>query len=115
MGFNQGPIRMSKRRSEGHEDTWGPYWDYLFKPAMVTAWVDFKQGSSGVNVVRRLWDQREYLRRAYESVYGTDPERWPSRHPGVVLDGNAGCLGGQWLGRGAYAAARRHETSEGAR
>ena len=73
------------------------------------------------NVAVRFWEQREYLRRAYESVYGPDPEAWPSRHPGVVLDavpraGRAGCLGCQWFGPGGYPAlkaARRHETSEG--
>ena len=42
--------------------------------------------STGVNVARRLWDQREYLRHTYESVHGTDPAAWPSQHPGVVLD-----------------------------
>jgi hypothetical protein len=121
MNMNRGPLRPSRRRSEGHESTWGPYWDVLFPPITCTAWVDFKRGSSGVNVARRYWDQREYLRRAYEAVYGADPQSWPSRHPGVVLDAvatgrHAACLGCQWLGPSGYQAlktARLHETSEG--
>ena len=117
MSFNQGPIKQSTRWSEGHTDNWGPCGDALFRPRLVTSWINFKRGSSGVNVARRLWDQREYFRRAYESVYGADPEAWPSRHPGVVLDavqyGNhAACLGCQWLGGSGYVAARRHETAE---
>lgn len=115
MSFNQGPIKPSTQWSAGNSDTWGPYWDAMFRPAQVTAWINWKRGSTGVNIARRLWDQREYLRRAYESVYGTDPEQWPSRHPGVILDGNAACLGCQWLGGSGYVAARRHETAEGAR
>ena len=119
MSFNQGPIGPSKRYSIGRENTWGPYWDRLFPPTMCTAWVSFKRGSNGVNVARRFWDQREYLRRAYESVYGSDPEAWPSRHPGVVLDavqyGNhAACLGCQWFGGSGGSAllqAHAHEVS----
>ena len=119
MTFNQGPIKPSTRWSAGHSNTWGPYWDRMFKPAEVTGWINWKRGSTGVNIARRLWDQREYFRRAYESVYGTDPEAWPSRHPGVILDAvrygtDGACLGCQWFGRGDYAAIRRHETSEGA-
>jgi hypothetical protein len=114
MTFNQGAIGASTRWSEGHSDTWGPYWDVMFPPRDVTGWIDWKRGSTGVAVARRLWDRREYLRRAYESVYGTHPKRWPSRHPAVLLDGNAVCLGCRWLGRDASAAARRHETPEGA-
>ena len=115
MSFNQGPIKQSTRWSEGHSDTWGPYWDRLFTPQQVTAWINFKRGSSGVNVARRLWDQREYFRRAYESVFGTDPANWPTRHPGVILDAvrygtHGACLGCQWFGGSGYAAARRHET-----
>jgi hypothetical protein len=87
---------------------------------MVTRWVDWKRGSTGVNVARRFWEQREYLRHCYEAVYGTDPERWPSRHPGVVLDAvpaidHAGCLGCQWFDtshHGALQSARRHETGD---
>jgi len=121
MSFNQGRIGPSKRYSAGHQHTWGPYWDVLFPPAIVTEWVSFKRGSSGVNVARRFWAQREYLRRAYESVYGSDPEAWPTRHPGVVLNAvphidHPACLGCQWFGGGSGSAllrARAHETSEG--
>lgn len=122
MSFNQGPVGPSRRWSSGHHNTWGHYWDALFPPTTCTRWIDFKRGSSGVNVARRFWDQREYLRRAYEAVYGTDPQAWPSRHPGVVLDAvptgrHAACLGCQWLGPNGYAAlktARLHETTDGA-
>lgn len=79
------------------------------------------RGTSGVNIARRLWEQREYLRRVYESVFGSDPEAWPSRHPGVVLDavpstGHAACLGCQWFesrGHAPLRTARRHEYSDG--
>jgi len=117
---------MSERKpstlwSGGRSTTWGAYWDALFPPAMVTGWDDWKRGSTGVNVARRLWDQREYLRRTYESVYGPDPSRWPSRHPGVVLDAvpiysYAACLGCQWFdpnGTAPRPAAWRHEKSNG--
>lgn len=121
MSFNQGPARPSTRFSAGAANTWGPYWDAMFPPREVTAWIDWKRGSSGVNIARRLWGQREYLRRVYESVFGADPEVWPSRHPGVVLDavahtGHAACLGCQWFGASGQSAlqtARRHEYSDG--
>ena len=74
MSFNQGPVGSSTKWSAGASDTWGPYWDALFSPAQVTAWIDFKRGSTGVNVAQRLWNQREHLRRVYESVFGTDPQ-----------------------------------------
>lgn len=122
MTFNQGPVQPATRHSAGARATWGAYWDALFPPAQVTAWTNFKLASTGVNVARRFWEQREYLRRTYESVYGSDPERWPSRHPGVVLDavpstGHAACLGCQWFdargGQGSLLVARRHEYSDG--
>jgi hypothetical protein len=58
--------------------------------------------STGVNVARRLWDQREELREAYEAVHGSDPGSWPHRHPGIVIDAvqfvvHAACLGCQWI------------------
>lgn len=121
MTFNQGRVKPSTRWSAGAQNTWGPYWDALFSPRDVTAWIDWKRGSSGVNIARRFWDQREYLRRAYVAVYGPDPQGWPSRHPGVVLDAVAtidhgACLGCQWFGPGrgsALLAARLHESSGG--
>jgi len=121
MNFNQGPVRPSTRFPGGRLSTWGPYWDAMFPPAEVTAWIDFKRRTSGVNVASRFWDQREHLRRVYESVFGTDPAAWPSRHPGVVLDdvpstGHAACLGCQWFesrGHSPLFMARRHEVSDG--
>lgn len=95
-----GNLRPSTQFSAAN--TWGPYWNALFPPSLVTEWIDFKRRSTGLNVARRLWDQREYLRRTYESVYGTDPEGWPSQHPGVVLDevlwmAHAACLRCRWF------------------
>jgi hypothetical protein len=86
--------------------------------------------STGVNVARRLWDQREELREAYQAVHGSEPESWPRRHPGIVIDAvqfvaHAACLGCQWIDQPgtpmkdsgwrevAAAVARRHETSNG--
>ena len=123
-----GNLRPSTQFSTANP--WGAYWNALFPPRLVTPWIDFKRTSTGLNVARRLWDQREYLRRTYESVYGTDPEGWPSQHPGVVLDevlwiAHAACLRCQWFDAGghnmqrpeglrqALVLARRHETSDG--
>jgi hypothetical protein len=59
----------------------------MFPPGgLVTPWVRFKVMSTGVNIARRLWDQREDLREAYETVHGSDPAKWPTRHPGIVID-----------------------------
>ncbi len=110
------------RYSTSYFGTWGPYWDVMFPPQQVTRWANYKRGTSGVNVARRYWEQRETLRRAYESIHGSDPRLWPSRHPGVVLDAvpgpaHAGCLGCQWFGPGgdsAPAQARLHESTNGA-
>ena len=103
----------------------------LFPPGgLVTPWIRFKVKSTGVNVARRLWDQREELREAYEVEHGSDPDNWPHRHPGIVIDAvqfvaHAACLGCQWIDqpgtpmeelgwREACAAlARRHESSHG--
>lgn len=116
-----GPLQPSTRWSLGYENSWGPYWDAMFEPREVTSWIDWKLGSTGVNITRRFWAQREYLRRTYESLYGEDPELWPSRHPGVVLDAvpqidHAACLGCQWFDPRGYSPllyARRHEYSDG--
>lgn len=128
-GFGKGgKLRPSRQFSA--KNPWGPYWNALFPPALVTEWLDFKRRSSGLNVARRLWDQREYLRRTYESVYGTDPAGWPSQHPAVVLDevrwiAHAACLRCHWFDTGGHSIqkpeglrkalvlARRHETSYG--
>jgi hypothetical protein len=86
--------------------------------------------STGVNVARRLWDQREELREAYQAVHGSDPESWPHRHPGIVIDAvhfvaHAACLGCQWIDQpgtsmtelgwreASAALVRRHESSRG--
>jgi hypothetical protein len=74
-------------------------------PAVVctsVTWINFKRMGSGVNVVRRHWDQREELRAEYEDVHGTDRALWPAQHPGVVLDAvlssaHGACLGCQWI------------------
>ncbi len=121
----------STSASRGAEDTWGPYWDAMFPPRRVRAWINWKRMSTGVNIAKRLWDQREYLRRTYESVHGADPAEWPSQHPGVVLDAvlwvaHGACLGCHWFDptghsmrrtddlQQALVLARRHETSNGA-
>jgi hypothetical protein len=62
----------------------------------------WKIRSTGTNIARRLWDQREELRGEYEDVHGTDPALWPVQHPGVVLDAvlstaHGACLGCQWF------------------
>lgn len=122
MSFNEGPVTPSTRFSASYFGSWGPYWDVMFPQREVSAWINFKRGSTGVNIARRFWAQREYLRHAYEAVYGTDPDAWPSRHPGVVLDAvpavdHPACLGCQWFGSGGASAlilARRHEMSNGA-
>ncbi len=90
------------------DSSWGPYHQVLFRPHKVTPWIRFKIMSSGVNIARRLWDEREALRVAHEAVHGDDREGWPVRHPGIVLESvqwmaHAACLGCQWLYRdGTY-------------
>jgi hypothetical protein len=69
--------------------------------------------STGVNVARRLWDQREELREAYEAVHGSDPESWPHRHP-IVIDAvqfvaHATC----WAASGSTSPAPRWRNSAG--
>jgi hypothetical protein len=70
------------------------------------------------------------LRAAYEAKHGSDPDNWPHRHPGIVIDAvqfvaHAACLGCQGLAQpgnsmsdagwreAAAAVARRHESSHG--
>jgi hypothetical protein len=54
---------------------WRAYHQSMFPPdRLVTPWIRFKVMSTGVNVARRLWDQREELREAYEVEHGSDPE-----------------------------------------
>lgn len=111
-------LKPSWRWSQGYSDTWGPYWEYLFPPGLLTPWLNWKLGSTGVNVAQKLWREREYLRRNFEAVFGDDPDVWPSSHPGVVLGmRHAACLRCRWLnGCGRFSAlsvAHRHETSNG--
>jgi hypothetical protein len=92
----------------GYADTWGPYHQALFPARKVTPWIRFKTMSSGANIAQRLWDEREALRLAHEAARGDDPEQWPVRHPGVVLESvlwvaHAACLRCQWFDRdGTY-------------
>jgi hypothetical protein len=110
---------------------WRAYHKSLFPPGgLVTPWIRFKVMSTGVNVARRLWDQREELREAYQAVHGSDPESWPHRHPRIVIDAvqfvaHAACLACQWIDmpgtsmeepgwrEASAAVARRHQESNG--
>jgi len=82
---------------------WRAYHRSIFPPGrLVTPWIRFKVMSTGVNVARRLWDQREELRETYEVEHGSDQDDWPHRHPGIVIDAvqfvaHAACLGCQWI------------------
>lgn len=95
-------LRDSWQPGGGYDASWGPYYAAFFPQRRVTEWVYWKLTSSGVNVVRRLWDQREQFRGEYEAVHGLDRTSWPQQHPGVVLDAvrwmaHAACLRCQWL------------------
>lgn len=97
-------LRDSWQPGAGYADSWGPYYAAFFPPRRVTSWVYWKRMTTGVNVVRRLWDQREALRELYESYYGPHPAHWPEQHPGVVLDAvqwaaHAACLRCPWIDR----------------
>ncbi|WP_197373231.1 hypothetical protein [Mycolicibacterium baixiangningiae] len=108
MADSDSDTRDSWQPGSGYDATWGPYYNVFFPPSRVTEWVYWKRTSTGVNVVRRLWDQREQLRAEYEAANGPDPRAWPQQHPGVVLDAvqwiaHAACLRCQWLDRqGTY-------------
>ncbi len=59
---------------------WRAYHKIVFPPGrLVTPWIRFKVMSTGVNVARRLWDQREELREAFEVEHGSDQDGWPHR------------------------------------
>jgi hypothetical protein len=45
--------------------------------------------STGVNIARRLWDQREELREAYEAEHGSDQDGWLSPSPNRATAGAA--------------------------
>jgi hypothetical protein len=79
-------VRWTPSRSLG----WRAYHESMFPSGqLVTPWVRFKVMSTGVNIARRLWDQREELREAYEVEHGSDQDGWPHRHPGIVANRGA--------------------------
>jgi hypothetical protein len=95
-------LKDSTQPGHAYDDTWGPYNRAFFPPRKVDAWVNYKRLSTGANVMRRYWNQREELRHTYEAEHGQDPGQWPHRHPGVVIDAvewlaHAACLGCQWI------------------
>jgi hypothetical protein len=95
-------VTVSRSAPQWAASTWGPYFDAMFPPQEVSTWISWKMTSTGTNIARRLWDQREELRAEYEDVHGTDRALWPAQHPGVVLDAvlssaHAACLGCQWF------------------
>ena len=98
----RGNTADSTRPGLGFAGTGSPYHDVIFPPWPVSGWVRWKQKSTGARVSRRLWEQRERLRRQYEIAHGADKRRWPTRHPGVVLDdvlwiAHPACLGCVWF------------------
>ena len=102
---DQGQLKDSWQPPPGLATTWGPYFQALFPPGLVTAWDNFKRKSTGLNVVRRLWDQREEMRQEYEALHGTNHAQWPTQHPGIVLDAvqwvaHPACLGCHWFHHG---------------
>jgi hypothetical protein len=123
-------LKDATQPGPAYDDTWGAYHRAFFPPRKVDAWVSYKRMSTGVNVMRRYWNQREELRHAYEDEHGENPDQWPHRHPGVVIDAveyvaHAACLGCQWIdSRGtsmkepdwheaAAEFAHRHQASDG--
>src|SRR5277367_710291 len=66
----QETLADSWRPPPGLATTWGPYFQALFPPRRVTPWINFKRMSTGMNIARRLWDQREGLRQEYEALHG---------------------------------------------
>lgn len=126
---DQGETRDSWQPPPG-ETMWDPYFQAMFPPGRVTEWDNFKRMSTGVNVVRRLWDQREEMRQEYEALNGTNQAQWPTQHPGIVLDAvpwiaHPACLGCHWFHHGvsmteadwqqhAVELALRHQDSDGA-
>jgi hypothetical protein len=95
-------ITVSRPAPQWAASNVGPYFDAMFPPQEVSTWISWKMTSTGTNIARRLWDQREQLRAEYGDVHGADRELWPVQHPGVVLDAvlssaHGGCLGCQWF------------------
>jgi hypothetical protein len=115
----------SKRAPSYAAATWGPYYEALHPPFQSLHIVPWKVVPEWMDHATRLWQQRQALRRTSAAIHGTDPATWPTRHPGVVLDDCAACVGCHWMfERGYYRLdrvfqypvdlARRHETSNGA-
>jgi hypothetical protein len=95
-------ITVSRPAPQWAASTWGPYFDAMFPPQEVSTWISWKMTSTGTNIARRPWDQREELRAEYDDVHGTDRALWPAQHPGVVPDAvlssaHGACLGCQWI------------------
>jgi len=123
-------LQDSWQPPRGLSTTWGPYFEAMFPPRPVTAWINFKRMSAGVNIARRLWDQREEMRDEYEAFHGTNHAQWPAQHPGIVLDAvqwvaHPACLACHWFHQGvamqkadwqdrAAELALRHQASDGA-
>ena len=58
---------------------WRAYHESMFPPGrLVTPWVRFKVMSTGVNVARRLWDQRQ------EHAQPTKPSTAPIQRTGPI-------------------------------
>lgn len=118
-------LRPMRRAPSDAATTWGPYYEALNPPCLVDMIVNWKVVPEKFERAERLWQQRQEKRRAYEIVYGAEPELWPTQHPGIVLGANAACLGCNWFHVGGrhrsdgvyeqhWKLARRHETSNGA-
>ena len=61
-------ITVSRPAPHWAASRWGPYFDAMFPPQEVSTWISWKMTSTGTNIARRLWDQREELRAEYEDV-----------------------------------------------
>lgn len=85
------------RAPEYAATTWGPYYDTLHPPGTVHWMAKLKGVSRWMDAAARLWRQRQALRAEYAARHGTDPARWPTRHPRITLDGVDACLGCHWL------------------
>ncbi|MDQ3664520.1 MAG: hypothetical protein M3353_07670 [Actinomycetota bacterium] len=87
---------------------WGPYFDTLYPRRLVRDFVQWKRSSTGVNIARRLWEQRQCLRAASPYVASTQAT---GAHIGVVLDAvpfiaHAACIACTWLDGGGASMAR---------
>jgi hypothetical protein len=83
---------------------WQEYHAALFTPAVVRAFIKWKRHSSGAGIARRLWAQREQVRRAHPSTDASSAAdaATAGAHTAVVLDAvpqvaYAACLACTWL------------------